>query len=409
MPPQFAVLAARLRRLLSRQAVAAAAALAGLTLAAFALLASAPMPQPELRELPALTVTAMTVRRGDVTPTAAYTGRLQPRRRAELRFEVSGRLAERRAEPGMEVRAGDVLLVLDDRDFRDAARTARAERELEAGRIERDRRRLAQAERRRDLQRREVERSRALALGERALLSQSALAAAEQALAELESAVAALAHEVEAAGARIAVAEARAARAERDLARTRLTAPFDGRVNAVAAEVGDRITDARMAAELVDVSALDFYVEVDGDAAAALALGQELPVAAGGRDHAGRLVALQADPDPRTFTHAVRVRIPGGGALPGQLARTRIPLPTLRGVWAVPVTAVRVDAAGQAVFRIDGERLERLPATPGARVGDRLVIEAALREGDRIVAADAAAMDPRRRVRVRAEAEAEAP
>ena len=404
MPPKFAAVAARIRRALSRQAVAAAAALALLALAAFALLASAPTPQPELRELPTLTVAALTVRREDVTPAAEYTGRLQPRRRAELRFEVSGRLTERRVEPGMAVRAGDVLLALDDRDFRDAARTAEAERELEASRIERDRRRLVQAERRRDLQRREVERSRALALGERALLSQSALAAAEQSLAELEAAVAGLAHEVATAGARIAVAEARADRAAHDLARARLTAPFDGRVNAVAAEIGDRITDARMAVELVDVAALDFYVEVDGATAAALELNQKFAVAAGGRAHPGRLVALQADPDPRTFTHAVRIRIPGDGALPGQLARTRMPLPTLRGVWAVPVTAVRVDAAGQAVFRIVGDRLERLPATPGARVGDRLVIEAALREGDRIVAADAAAMDVRRRVRVRGEA-----
>ena len=75
----------------------------------------------------------------------------------------------------------------------------------------------------------------------------------------------------------------------------------------------------------------------------------------------------------------------------------------MRGVWLVPVTAVRVEAAGQAVFRIDGDRLARLPATPGPRIGDRLAIDAALREGDRIVAADAAAMDVRRRVRVRAE------
>ena len=403
MRPEFAAVAARIRRLLSRQAVAAVAAFALLALTAFVLLASAPQPRPELRELPPLTVAAMTVRREDVTPEAEYTGRLQPRRRAELRFEVSGVLAERRVEPGMRVTAGDVLLVLDDRDLRDAARTAEAERELEAGRIERDRRRLAQAERRRDLQRREVERSRALALGERALLSQSALAAAEQALAELESAVAGLAHEVSAADARIAVAEARADRAARDLARARLTAPFDGRVNAVAAEVGDRVSDARMALELVDAAALDFYVEVDGATAAALELGQELAVAAAGRAHPGRLVALQTDPDPRTFTHAVRIRIPGGGALPGQLARARMPLPTLRGVWLVPVTAVRVEAAGQAVFRIDGDRLARLPAMPGPRIGDRLVIDAALREGDRIVAADAAAMDVRRRVRVRAE------
>lgn len=375
------------------------AALGLFGLVAYTLVATTPQPEAVLTDLPVLTVEAYTVQRRDVTPSATYTGRLQPRRSAVLRFEVSGQLLQRNVEPGRTVAAGDTLLVLDDRDFRDRKRTAEAELHLEENGIERDRVQLEQAVRHRDLQREEVARHRQL--GERSLLSQSALNAAEQKLTELESRVAELAHSVDTGEQRLALKQAKFDQARRDLARTRLTAPFDGKVNTVRAEIGDRITGDQTAATLVDVSELDFYVEVDGTTAQALELNQEVTVKTGDREHPGILVALQTDPDPRTFTHALRIRIPGDRAAPGQLAVARLPMPTLKGALVVPVEALRVDAAGQAVFRIDGQSLQRIAVTPGPRMGAWQVVESELEEGDQIVARDAAAMDVRRSVRVR--------
>lgn len=367
--------------------------------AAYALVATAPQPEALLTDLPSLTVEAHTVARRDITPHATFTGRLQPRRSAALRFEVSGQLLRREVEPGVTVAAGDTLLVLDDRDFRDRERTAEAELRLEESGVERDRIQLEQATRHRELQREEV--ARHVRLGERSLLSQSSLNAAEQKLTELESRVAELAHAVDTGGQRLALKQAKFDQARRDFARTRLTAPFVGKVNTVLAEVGDRITGDQTVATLVDVSELDFYVEVDGATAHALELGQEITVKTGEREHPGVLVALQADPDPRTFTHALRIRIPGDRAAPGQLAVARLPMPVLENALVVPVEALRVDAAGQAVFRIEGQSLRRIAVTPGPRVGAWQVVESVLEEGDRIVARDAAAMDVRRSVRVR--------
>ena len=368
-------------------------------LATYTLVATAPQPEAILTDLPSLTVEAYTVARRDVTPSTAFTGRLQPRRSAALRFEVSSQLLQREVEPGMTVSAGDTLLVLDDRDFKDRERTAEAELRLEESGIERDRIQLEQAIRHRELQREEV--ARHMRLGERSLLSQSSLNAAEQKLTELESRVAELTHSVDTGEQRLALKQAKFDQARRDLARTRLTAPFDGKVNTVLAEVGDRITGDQTVVALVDVSELDFYVEVDGATANALELNQEVTVKTGDREYPGILVALQTDPDPRTFTHALRIRIPGNRAAPGQLAVARLPLPVLRNALVVPVEALRVDAAGQAVFRIEGQSLQRIGVTLGSRMGAWQVVESELKEGDRIVARDAAAMDVRRSVRVR--------
>ena len=368
-------------------------------LATYTLVATAPQPEAILTDLPSLTVEAYTVARRDVTPSTAFTGRLQPRRSAALRFEVSSQLLQREVEPGMTVSVGDTLLVLDDRDFKDRERTAEAELRLEESGIERDRVQLEQAIRHRELQREEV--ARHMRLGERSLLSQSSLNAAEQKLTELESRVAELTHSVDTGEQRLALKQAKFNQARRDLARTRLTAPFDGKVNTVLAEVGDRITGDQTVVALVDVSELDFYVEVDGATANALGLNQEVTVKTEDREHPGVLVALQTDPDPRTFTHALRIRIPGNRAAPGQLAVARLPLPVLRNALVVPVEALRVDAAGQAVFRIEGQSLQRIGVTLGPRMGAWQVVESELKEGDRIVARDAAAMDVRRSVRVR--------
>lgn len=368
-------------------------------LAAYTLVATAPQPEALLTDLPSLTVEAYTVARRDITPHATFTGRLQPRRSAALRFEVSGQLLHRAVEPGMTVSAGDTLLVLDDRDFKDQVRTAEAGLRLEESGIERDRIQLQQAIRHRELQREEV--TRHTRLGERSLLSQSSLNAAEQKLTELESRVAELMHSVETGGQRLALKQAEFDQVRRDLARTRLAAPFDGQVNTVLAEVGDRITGDQTVVSVVDVSELDFYVEVDGTTALALELNQEVTVKTGDEEHPGILVALQTDPDPRTFTHALRIRIPGDRAAPGQLAVARLPLPVLENALIVPVEALRVDAAGQAVFRIKGQSLQRIAVTPGPRVGAWQVVESELEEGDQIVARDVAAMDARRSIRVR--------
>ena len=371
-------------------------------LGAYALVATTPQPEPVLTDLPSLTVDAHVVARRDITPSVTFTGRLQPRRSAALRFEVSGRLLKREVEPGMTVSAGDALLVLDSRDFKDRERTAEAELRLEESGVERDRALLKQALRHRELQREEVARHRRL--DERELLSKSSLNAAEQKLVELESRVAELTHSVDTGEQRLALRRAKLDQARRDLSRAWLTAPFDGKVNAVRAETGDRITGDQTVATLVDVSELDFYVEVDGITTQALELDQEITVKTEGREHPGVLVALQTDPDPRTFTHALRIRIPGDRAAPGQLAVARLPLPVIRDALVVPVEALRVDSTGQTAFRIKGQSLQRVDITPGPRVEAWQVVESGLKEGDLIVARDAAAMDARRSVRVRSRA-----
>ena len=211
-----------------------------------------PQKSPAQVAIAPVNVTLFRVSPVDIQPTSQVTGRLQPAHKANLRFEVSGRLALRDVEPGQQVKTGDRLLALAKGDFVDALAQARAQLAMEKAGIKRDKRLLEIARRDHALQLREVKRLEGL--GSQSLVSASKLDQARQRLLQLESESARLAYQVETASARLDVSSANLARAERQLARTELKAPFNGTVNSVTVQVGDYVTPTQSVVELVDIS-----------------------------------------------------------------------------------------------------------------------------------------------------------
>ncbi|MBA1330580.1 RND transporter, partial [Candidatus Endoriftia persephone str. Guaymas] len=199
-------------------------------------------------------------------PQLQLTGMLQPWQLARLGFEVKGELLERRVEPGQRVRQGELLLRLDDADYRDALTEARAQlRETRAG-IERDQRLLKLAQQQRQLAEREFKRLERL--GQDSLASGSTRDSARQQLLKLESDAVRLSFGIDSGTARLAKQQAAAARAERNLQRSQLLAPFDGRVNRVEVEVGDYLQPASLVVELIRDDYLELSLEVSTDIAA---------------------------------------------------------------------------------------------------------------------------------------------
>ncbi len=364
------------------------------------LLLTRPRSEAELRPPVTPRVVLERAEPGDMAPRVVLSGRLTPLRRARLHFEVAGRVAERRVEPGMAVVVGDELLRLDDGDYRDAAALARAALEQERSAKRRDERLLALARENVAIQQREV--GRLKRLGSESLSSRSQLGVAEQQLIATQSELARLEYALESADARLRQREAELSRAERNLERSRLSAPFAGRVNSVALEVGDSVSLNQAALELVDLSSLMLDLEVPGDVAAALALGQAVELEAAGSRYHGVLVALQADPEPRTHTHPLRIRIDEGGEAlsPGMLARAELPLRPLSGVLSVPVAAVLREEGRAWLFIHKDGVLERRAVELGLRQAGRVVVSSGLNAGEAVVARDVAALADAQRVRV---------
>ncbi len=368
-------------------------ALAGLALL---LVLTTPDRSPELEEPVPARVLVATVLNHDLLPQQSVSGHLAPMRRASLHFELSGQVRERLVEPGQPVAAGEMLLALVEDDYRDALDRAEAQLELERGNIDKDRELLRLARRNHALQKDEV--ARLEQLGQDSLISQSRLDESRIKLLQLQSEVARLKNSTDTAASRLRLLEAQRSRAARDLQRAGLVAPFAGIVNDVHVEVGDYVTPNQAVAEIIDISSLDLYVEVRGELAEALSQGQPLAVTVGERTFEGALVALQVDPDPETFTHALRIRIPGDAARSGRVARVRLPLRQLQQAVAVPSTAILQDDGNAYVFRLDNEVLRRTPVSTGTHVGELVVITAGLAGGERVVVRDVAALSDGMRV-----------
>lgn len=359
------------------------------TLSVLLLILTRPDRTPELVEAAVSNVLVTRVATHDLLPQETVSGRLEPQRKTALHFELSGQLSERQVEPGQRVEAGAVLLVMEADDYRDALASAAAQLELEAGNIRRDRELLDLARRNLALQKAEV--ARLEQLGKDSLISQSRLDEARIKQLQLESEVAQLRASTATAESRLGMLEAARNRAARDLARTRLQAPFSGAVNAVQVQVGDYVTPSQPVVELIDTTELDLYVEVRGELAQALVQGQQLSVSVGDLQLGGRIIGLQLDPDPETFTHALRVRVPGDSVRPGMLARVQLPLHPLEDVIAVPLTALLRDEGRAYVFRLVDGVLSRIEVKAGARVGDLQVIRRGLAVGDQVVVSGVAA------------------
>ena len=380
----------------SRQLIASLIAIATAIVLVVALVWTKKGPEAKLQELPPLKVVLLEVQRQDLSPTESLTGRLQPVRTAQLKFEVQGRVKERLVEPGVFVEQGDELLKLDAQDLQDQFIQSQSQYDIEQAGIRRDQRMLKLAKQNLELQKAEVQRYEQL--NSDSLISASQLDAARQQMLTLDSQVSDLQYKVTTSKARVALKESERDLTQRNLERATLAAPFSGYVNEINVEVGDYATATQIVVILVDTSSLDLQLDVRGEVVAALKLNQEIDVVVGSNTIPGKLIALQPDPNISTNTHAIRIRLPGDQVQSGMLASADLPLSQQVDVLTVPVSAVSTNAGESFVYSYQDGVLDKLPVVVSNRVGSKYIIASGVEAGVQIVARDVAGLKDGQRV-----------
>lgn len=380
----------------SRQLVASLIAIATAVVLVVALVWTKKGPEAKLEELPPLKVVLLEVQRQDLSPTESLTGRLQPVRTAQLKFEVQGRVKERLVEPGVFVEQGNELIKLDAQDLQDQFIQSQSQYDIEQAGIRRDQRMLKLAKQNLELQKAEVQRYEQL--NSDSLISASQLDAARQQMLTLDSQVSDLQYKVTTSKARVALKESERDLTQRNLERATLVAPFSGYVNEVNVEVGDYVTATQIVAIVVDTSSLDLQLDVRGEVVAALKLNQEINVLVGSNTIPGKLIALQPDPNISTNTHAIRIRLPGDQVQSGMLASADVPLSQQVDVLTVPVSAVSTNAGESFVYSYQDGVLDKLPVVVSNRVGSKYIIASGVEADVQIVARDVAGLKDGQRV-----------
>lgn len=298
-------------------------------------------PPPPPKPLPAVRVTE--ARLEDRALTVRVHGTVAPRTEMTLMAEIPGRVASASLEPGRSFAAGELLASIDPTDFRLAL--AQAESRTAAARL-----RLAQEEA-------EAKLARAELAGQ----NPDPLALREPQLAEARAALVA--------------AEAAVEQARVNLSRTRILAPFAGRLRQRFADVGQYVTAGAPLARLyaVDAAEVRLPITLEDLAFLDLAAGPSARLSAviGGvlQTWEGRIVRTESEVDPKTrMIHAVcRVDRPAEATPPllvGLFVLAEIRGITVTGVVALPRSALRDDGTVAVVekdlLRLRPVRLLRL-------------------------------------------------
>ena len=350
------------------------------------LLWTQPQPEAKLEQLASIKVIVAQVVEREVQPFEQVTGRLQPIKTAQIRYEVAGKVIVRKVEPGEKVTTGDVLMKLDGADYQDHLLQVAAELIIEEKGVGRDEDLLKYAQK--NLQLRQQEEQRLQSLLGRKLIAQSQLDGARQRALDQQAEVVRLDYSVSTNNARVRMKKAQRDIAKRNLDRTILTAPFNGVVNEVFINEGDYVNANQSALALVDTSQFDVQLDVRGEVIAELALKQQVNVVINAVSVKGEIVALQFDPNINTNTHQIRVRVGNENAQAGLLAVVSLPLAPQARAKLIPVSAV-LNLHGRAyVYSVEGNTVQKLQVQLGRRIGDEIVIIDGLSMGQNIVARD---------------------
>ena len=328
-------------------------------------------PVAEVIEKPRLltTVEWMTAQSSSVTLNLPSQGIVEPLRTTKLAAEVAGRVVEvsPRLEVGERFAEGDLLVRLEDADYKDAVIQAEASLADALALLVTEKARAEQA--RRDWEK----------LGNKEpptdlVLRQPQLASAE---------------------ARVSAATGALDKARRDLERTRILAPFAGRLSVKQTELGSYLAPGSPVAELTSTGAHRVRLPISVEDLAFLPKGAdhaEIPVTleadAAGQRHAweGKILRTEGEVERGTrsvYLVAEAVEKGAGDLLqPGLFVRASIVGVTLDEVFRVPRSAF-LDR--DRLLLIDAENRLRFREVKIVRAdGNDLLVSAGLAKGDRI-------------------------
>lgn len=307
-------------------------------------------------------VRTATIATRDIEQDLVLAGTLKPRAQVELVAEVAARLVSLRRDEGARVAKGETLALLDETDYRLANDRARAA--------------LAVAE---------ANRAHAAAEKERAsnLLRTGGITDKDHLSAQVG---------LQVAEAALAQARAEAAIAGHQLERTRVKAPFAGRVGKRHADAGAMLAAGAPVFTLVDDSVLEFEASVPSRDFPRVKLGAPVSVSVDALPDTrieGRVSRIAPLVDERTRAFTAVVEVKGRPDLVGGLfARAFVKVGTAKDALVLPPAALVRDGSDPAraqVFVVRDGKAEKRTVELGVETPDGVQVRSGVAAGEVVV------------------------
>lgn len=298
------------------------------------------------KEVPAVRVITLTLKPERLEDKISLPAEIEPFEDLWVKAEVKGQVVSIPAKEGQLVKKGQLLVRLDDRDYRS---------------------RLARIEANYKLARQDSERMTALVKKN---------IAAESKLDEIE--------------ARLEDLTAQRNEAQRSLDRTSITAPISGRLNEIKAKKGDLLDVNQQVAQILQFKKVKVMVGVpESDVAAVFDLNEAEVIieALENRKVKGRKIFLSSQPRTlaRLYDLELMVPNPDGRILPGMFGQVELVKRVFDQALAVPLYAVITRGDERFVYVEKDGQAEKRVIKLGVLVGWQVQVEAGLNPGERVI------------------------
>jgi len=299
------------------------------------------------KEVPAVRVITLTLKPRRLVDAINLPAEVEAYEEIWVKSEVPGQVIDLRVKEGQIVERGQVLMKLDDRDFR--ARLARIEANYSLAKVNYD---------------------RIKALVTKNLAAPTKLDEIEAQLKELT---------------------AQRNEAELALSRTSITAPLSSLLNEIKAKKGDYVGIGDPVAQILEIDVVKVRVGVpESDVAAIFDLEQADVIieALEKRRVKGEKMFLSRQPRTlaRLFDLELKVPNPGEQILPGMFARVELVKHVYNRALAVPLYAVITQGDKRFVFIEKNGRAEKREVTLGTLIGWEVHVTSGLKAGEKLIA-----------------------
>jgi membrane fusion protein (multidrug efflux system) len=192
--------------------------------------------------------------------------------------------------------------------------------------------------------------------------------------------------------------------ARHDLEKTRVVAPFSGRITERLIQMGETVSAGQSCFRLVDMTPLLAKVHFPEREIGRVRVGQPAQVGIDtypGRDFPARvtLVNPAVDRGSGTFRVTLEVSDPEGRLRPGSFARVRVRTGRFDGALVMPRRAMLEEDGDTYVFVARGDTVARVGVRVGAVSGDTAQVLAGLVAGERVVTVGQGGLKPGARIK----------
>jgi membrane fusion protein, multidrug efflux system len=337
-------------------------------------------------------------------------GSLAPNEQTDVAAETSGKVVAVGVDMGSSVRRGQMIVKLEDADFRIRVQQAQAQLEQATATLRQNEAKIglrpgqkfnpenvpevAAARAALDLAERNLRRYEKLV--ETGDISRATYDQQKSQRDQLVEQRQALVHQAQQNYAAVAnaqgavnAAQTQVSLAKRNLAYTIVTAPMAGYVSDRPADIGEYISPQQKVATIVSINPLRVRIDIPEQAMPQIHVGESVSVnvaAYTDRSFAGRIarVSPSVSASSRTLTVEAEVQNPNAELKPGQFATVRILLPQSEAAVLVPQRAIRTISGSTYVFVIKNGFAEQRLVQPGQTEGDLVELKSGVRPDETV-------------------------